>query len=99
MPRRKVGHYEPICCGWVSVRDMHNKLLWHADCREGGAQEVLRQQFDRLQADGWTLEGRSFDLQFANRYGERILIGIYPTDPTKPTTSDHFKMPCPNRSS
>ena len=74
---------------------MHNKLLLRIDCREGGAQEVLRLQFDRLQAEGWKLEGRKFDWQFANRNDERILIGIYLTDPTKKPVRGHSSRHSP----
>lgn len=63
---------------------MFGNLVWSADHSQGGAQEALQARFDELQSEGWTLEGRKFDMQFANRNGERVLIGIYPNDPSKP---------------
>lgn len=81
MGRNKRAVYVPQQRGWIVARDMLGTVLWHADCSRGGAQEELQKQFDRLLSEGWQLEGRSFDFQFANRQGERVLVGIYPRDP------------------
>jgi hypothetical protein len=74
---------------------MHRTLLWTSGRVDEGAQEVLQRKLDELKAEGWQLEGRSYDCQFANRSGNRIIIGIYPTDPTTPLSPAQFPMPAP----
>jgi hypothetical protein len=74
----------PAQSGWVLVYDMHRTLVWNSGRIGSGAQDVLQRKFSELEAKGWQLEGRVFDMQFASRDNERLLIALYPSDPMAP---------------
>lgn len=89
---RKGFNYERRTNGYVVAADTFHNLIEHKDCSSGGAQEALQAMFDKYERDGWKLEGRSMDMQFARRGGERVLISIVPLDPIKDQKSRHLNL-------
>lgn len=89
---RKTESYKKNPSGYVVVVDMFQNMIEYVDCSAGGAQEALAALFTKYQHDGWTLEGRIFDGQFARRGSERVRIDIRPFDPTKETPHQRLRF-------
>lgn len=89
---RKGFNYQRMANGYVVVADTFHKLIEHKDCSSGGAQEALQAMLDKYEREGWQIEGRSMDMQFARRGTARVLISIVPLDPTKDQQSSHLNL-------
>jgi hypothetical protein len=76
---------------WLVVTDPFRKVI--ESCvltQDVDVQQALQSAVARWVAEGWEAEGDcSYNFCFIRRTGQRLLINVTATDPTRPPTAGH----------